>query len=217
VKKDFNIDIQINVKLVIRKTNGKVLYAQGEQDFADLLLSFLTLPLGGVVCLLGGNCSIGNIDALYKSIDNLDETKYLTSLEAKNRLVNPHSSTLFSLSSKLLPVDSEKCYYCFHQTVQYFESIINGKFFVTDEYRKHWGEKYYYEILDTESPRGSDEGYVKGPRAYMATDDLVLTPWSPISAFHLMNNLEIPLNDLKEKFVTIGVKEVRKNKTYIYI
>ncbi|MCH83500.1 DUF674 family protein [Trifolium medium] len=58
-----------------------------------------------------------------------------------------------------------------------------------------------------ESQRGCYEGYVKGPRAYMATDDLVLTPWSPISAFHLINHLEIPLNDLKEKLVTIGVKE----------
>jgi hypothetical protein len=50
----------------------------------------------------------------------------------------------------------------------------------------------------------------------MVTDDLVLTPWSPISALHLINHLEIPVNDLKEKIVTIGIKEVRTRPLYIY-
>jgi hypothetical protein len=36
---------------------------------------------------------------------------------------------------------------------------------------------------------------------------------SPISALGLLNRIKIPLNDLKEKVVTIGTKEVRKSKT----
>jgi hypothetical protein len=48
---------------------------------------------------------------------------------------------------------------------------------------------------------------------YVATDDLVIAPLSPISALGLLNRIKIPLNDLKEKVVTIGTKEVRKSKT----
>jgi hypothetical protein len=183
------------------------LYAQGEQDFADLLLSFLSFPLGAVVRVLGGNCSIGNIDSLYKTIFDLDETKYLVSKEAKNRLVDPHLASQFKFSHKILPVESALRYYYVFQCSKYFalRSVMYDKFLISYKKESDWSN---YEMLEVESQRGSYECYVKGPRAYMATDDLVLTPWSPISAFHLINHLEIPLNDLKEKLVTIGVKEV---------
>jgi hypothetical protein len=196
-------NIQIKVKLVIRKSDGKVVYAQAEQDFADLLLSFLSFPLGAVVCVLGGICSIANIDCLYKSVVDLVESKYFVSEKAKNRLVDPPLAPVFKYSQKIFPVENPRVgYYCFYQDENYKQSINCNRFFLTDEYRSEWGK---YEKLEVESPTG----YVKGPRAYMATDDLVLTPWSQISALHLINNLEIPLHDLKEKLVTIGIKDVR--------
>jgi hypothetical protein len=203
--------IQINVKLVMRKSDGKVLYAQGERDFADLLLSFLSFPLGAVVRVLGGICSVGNIDSLYKSIVDLVESKYFVSQEAKNRLVDPKLAPLFKFSQNMFPVE-DPCmrYYCFYKGTNY----ENGSnLFITDEYRSEWGK---YEMLEVETQRVSYEGYVKGPRAYMVTDDLVLTPWSPISALHLINHLEIPITDIKEKLVTIGIKEVRTRPLYIY-
>jgi hypothetical protein len=104
-------------------------------------------------------------------------------------------------------------YYCFYQDQNYKQSISSDRFFITDEYRSEWGK---YEMLEVETQRVSYEGYVKGPRAYMVTDDLVLTPWSPISALHLINHLEIPITDIKEKLVTIGIKEVRTRPLYIY-
>jgi len=53
-----------------------VKYSQGEEDFADFLLSFLTFPFGAVVHILERNSSLGCIDTLHKSITNLDENKY---------------------------------------------------------------------------------------------------------------------------------------------
>jgi hypothetical protein len=38
---------------------------------------------------------MGSIGALYKSISELDENKYLMSKEAKNRLVDPHVASEF--------------------------------------------------------------------------------------------------------------------------
>ncbi|KAG5037673.1 hypothetical protein JHK82_018488 [Glycine max] len=47
----------------------------------------------------------------------------------------------------------------------------------------------------------------------MATDDLVVERMSPSSGVSLLNRLKTSLNDVKEKFVTIGIKE--ENQTEI--
>jgi hypothetical protein len=54
----------IEVKTMVRKSNNKILYVLGEEDFADLLLLFLTFPLGGVENMLNGNSGLDNIDNL---------------------------------------------------------------------------------------------------------------------------------------------------------
>lgn len=44
----------------MRKTDGEILFSQGEEDFADFLFSFLTFPLGGVVRMLGGKSCLNH-------------------------------------------------------------------------------------------------------------------------------------------------------------
>ncbi|XP_045798135.1 uncharacterized protein LOC123892395 [Trifolium pratense] len=101
---NFSSNIQIILKLVIRKSDGKVLCAQGEQDFADLLLSFLTFPLGGINRIFDENFALGSIGGLYKSIAKLNVNKYLISKEAKNRLVDPCIAPQIKLSNQILPI-----------------------------------------------------------------------------------------------------------------
>ncbi|GAU49675.1 hypothetical protein TSUD_177200 [Trifolium subterraneum] len=161
-------------KLVIRKSDGKLLYAQGDEDFANILLSFLTSPLGGIVGLLRGS-SLGSIDALHNSIADLDKYMYFVSEEAKERIVAPQLALQYSeLSKQILSTKSSvrQYYYCYYKPRDY-----------------------------------NIEGYVKGPRIFVATDDLVITPLSPITLLNLLNSFETPFEDLKEKVVTIGKKE----------
>ncbi|CAJ2670657.1 unnamed protein product [Trifolium pratense] len=66
----------IEVKATVRKYDNKILYVLGEEDFADLLLSFLTFPLGAVENLLNGNSGLDNIDNLFKSMVDLDPQRY---------------------------------------------------------------------------------------------------------------------------------------------
>jgi hypothetical protein len=42
----------------------------------------------------------------------------------------------------------------------------------------------------------------------MITDNLVVTPMSSVSALSYLNRSNVPLFDLKEKVIKIGVKEV---------
>jgi hypothetical protein len=50
----------------------KVVVAESGKDFVDVLLIFLTLPMGTIVRLLGKESSLGCFDELYKSVESLD-------------------------------------------------------------------------------------------------------------------------------------------------
>ncbi|CAJ2670496.1 unnamed protein product [Trifolium pratense] len=205
---NLDTNFQINVELVIRKSHGKILFAHGEQDFADLLLSFLAFPLGGVVRKLGGYSSIGSIDGLYKSIVEFDETKILLSKETKNRLVDPHLAHEYKSSKHILPINQSPAkFYCYYQGESPRQSIFQHKYFISTEYRKDKGKYESMHLAKDNENAGSNEGYIKGPTTYLATDELVIAPSSPISVLLLIQRLQIPLEDLEKKVVNIGMKE----------
>lgn len=193
-------DIQIKVKLVIRKTDGKILYAQGGHDFADFLISFLTFPLGGVARMFGGNFALGCIDDLYDSITTLDEDMYFLTKEAKNRIVDPHLAPHFRLRRHILPIlQARSIFYCYDD---YYISCKDTD--VSDSF----GESMDKKCVWVES---IVENYVKGPRSYIVTDDLVVTEYSPTSVLRLINHFQTPINNLKEKVINIGANEVVSN------
>lgn len=200
-------NIEINVKLVIRKSDGKVLYAQGDEYFANLLLCFLTFPLGGVVSKLRGDCSLGSIERLYNSIVDIDET-YFVSTEAKKRLVDPVVARQFNFSKQILPTQKSYVdYYCYYHGENFEQSITHNKFFISHEV---WSNKRNRRELVLRNNSKTHKGYVKGLKIYVATDDLIISQSSPITSLNLIDCSGTPLGDLKEKVVTIGVKEVRK-------
>ncbi|XP_045794062.1 uncharacterized protein LOC123888939 [Trifolium pratense] len=205
-------NFEIIVKLVTRKSDGKLLYAQGEHDFVNILLSFLTSPLGGIVGLLRGS-SLGSIDALHSSVADLDKTKYFVSEKAKNAIADPLLAQQYYYLSK--DILSNTCtsilsnryasYYCYYKPRDYnIEGIGRYQTFITNEPTSYLE---YDCILYPHTPNISNEGYVKGPRIYVATDDLVIAPLSPITLLNLLNRFETSFEDLTEKVVTIGIKE----------
>jgi hypothetical protein len=204
----FNVEISHNnieiiLKLVIRKSDGKVLYAQGEQNFANLLLSFLTYPLGGVTRIFGECCYLGSINGLYKSVADLNENKYLISKQAKNRLVTPCIAPQIKLSKQILPI-FEPGVHDYYGYQEGNSNIIHAQFLKPGENRNYTAN---LKPINFSKAASLGESYVKGPAMYVATDDLVVSPLSPISALSLLNRLKTPLNDLKEIVVTIGAKE----------
>ena len=66
---DAKKDIKFSLKATVNKKKGKVLFAQVDSAFADVLLSFLTLPLGTIVKALS-KCEditpqFGSLTSLY--------------------------------------------------------------------------------------------------------------------------------------------------------
>ncbi|KAJ1437332.1 hypothetical protein SESBI_03659 [Sesbania bispinosa] len=103
------------VKVLKRKSNGKILFAEVKEDFADFLFSFLTFPLGGVLNMLQGVSSLSCIDNLYKSMTELSPDRHLRSQDLKDKLAKPQCAPQFELSNQILPIGAATLplYRCF--------------------------------------------------------------------------------------------------------
>lgn len=94
----------VHLKVFIDKKKKKVMFAEAEEDFVEILFSFLTLPLGIVAKLTSKHADskdikVGSFNSLYESIENLD-IKHFSNEHSKVALVNPTSSSS-SLCQKL--------------------------------------------------------------------------------------------------------------------
>ncbi|GFZ19820.1 hypothetical protein Acr_28g0005250 [Actinidia rufa] len=64
-------------------------------------------------------------------------------------------------------------------------------------------------IIDPNCPTGevqAGKGYMKEPATFMIEDNLFVSP-SPITSMALLNQLNVPINDVVERVVTIGIDE----------
>ncbi|KAM0854016.1 hypothetical protein ACQ4PT_050713 [Festuca glaucescens] len=82
----------IPIKLFYDKRDRKVLYAECKHEFVDLLLSFLTYPIGCIVKNLAGTSHLHtSFNNLYRSAASLDAAGFLTgrSFGGKKTLLDP--------------------------------------------------------------------------------------------------------------------------------
>ncbi|KAG6416974.1 hypothetical protein SASPL_124415 [Salvia splendens] len=87
---------EFSLKVMINKEKTKVLFVEGSSHFTDILLSFLTLPLGRIIKVLHKHYgdetpTIGSLHNLYRSLANLDSPHFATE-GAKETLLSPTSS-----------------------------------------------------------------------------------------------------------------------------
>lgn len=50
--------------------------------------------------------------------------------------------------------------------------------------------------------------YLKASGKFMLMDDLVITPLSSFSTISLLSKLKIPLNDVEQHEINVGIEEV---------
>ncbi|RWR83865.1 hypothetical protein CKAN_01263900 [Cinnamomum micranthum f. kanehirae] len=176
------------VKLYQNKLNKKVLYAEGGEEFADLLFSLLAFPLGSIVKCLGGRTSMGCLDNLYKSVEDLNFKDCMKSEECKAMLLDPKLAPYFGTKNQLLQIEEQvPCPMVFSLLISRQLSTMNQKF------------------PDTVTEVGGS--FVAGPAMFMVTDELVVKPLSPILGLSLLGNFHIPVSDIEEQIVCMGEKE----------
>ncbi|XP_047940225.1 uncharacterized protein LOC125187643 [Salvia hispanica] len=168
----------MNLKLIVQKSMNKLLYAEAEQDFIDFLFSFLIIPLGGVESLLSRNSHVEAIDNLYKSTSDLIHDKYFKYPEVRNRLMKPCIPHGYISENHIFPLAEVK-------------PIYPGQ--------GNWRPSAKF-------PRGQGN-YLIGPRTYKITDDLTVTPFSVVCMLSSLNEKKIPVSDVEEVELQIGLNE----------
>ncbi|KAL6554124.1 hypothetical protein OROMI_019797 [Orobanche minor] len=98
---------RITVKTIMQESTNRLLFAEAGGDFIDFLFSLLTIPLGGVERLLEGSTTLKNIDNLYRSIQNINDDKYLNTQGIKIMLLEPEIPVGYISKSNILPLKEE--------------------------------------------------------------------------------------------------------------
>ena len=78
----------------------------------------------------------------------------------------------------------------------------------------HGANKMQLRTLNPKYPNAAMEQggtFMVGQAVFMVTDELIVKPLSSISGVSLLSRLNININDLEERFVTVGKAEVRQN------
>ncbi|KAL6652115.1 hypothetical protein ACP70R_011040 [Stipagrostis hirtigluma subsp. patula] len=168
----------IDVKLFVDNEKKKVLFAESDKEFVDVLFSFLTMP-GTIVRLLGKQSQMGCLDEVYKSVEDLDPD-YFATKACKGMLLAPLNAASGHCSGLKINVDDTKkravyvckdtyCGYCAFSSVP--DAVCKcGKVM------QYVGDRpdYNGKTADTDS----NGVFVKGRLKFITTDDLQVAPAS---------------------------------------
>jgi len=204
----------IKLKVMVRKSKKKILYAEAEGDFLDFLLSFLTTPIGSILGQLNDNFSLGCVENLHKSVKEFNPSWFIRPLG--NPLPNPKVAPQFGcMKQPLINLCEEKAptYWYGNGVIKNHicYSNVNG---VVSKQKSLVKNPEAMKLFDPRSPYGTIEsalGFVKRPSLFIVWDDLHVTPFANTSSISFLHKMNVPLDDLEEHIVSIGETEVINN------
>ncbi|CAA0808590.1 Protein of unknown function (DUF674 [Striga hermonthica] len=205
-----NFEKTMILNVMVQKSKQKLIFAQAKDDFTDSLFSLLTIPLGGALSLLGTKTGVTCIDNFYVSVENINGDEYLKTKDTKTKLRNTQLPIGYMSPSQLFPLTEggfpelhivatglpgpRQLVYLSPSTVAHTK-VSSGYMTCIES-----------NLLHLKSPKGNGN-YVKGPTMYMVTDDLTVTPLCLTSSLSILDRLGIPLSDVEELELKIGLEE----------
>lgn len=198
----------IELKLSIDKIKNRVIFAESNKDFVDVLLSFLTLPMGTIVRLACKNSGIGSMDELYKSVEAFDEENFQTKA-SKTMLLKPRSAYgqyYNNLAVKVDETDYTKLYTC--RRVPCLSAYLGLTSLVQNSVCA-CGQSMDKEIFLQNVDKHIGKSFVNETDRYIIRDDLKVEPASIHNTLSWLRRRGIRDNtDVKEEIVHVGLEEV---------
>ena len=207
---------KVSVKLTVNKSNKKVVYAEGGEEFAHLLSSFLAFPLGFVAKFFGGDSGIKCLDNLYRSVQVLK--KFIEPKECEGLLVDPNDPKLgpyFSCKNQPLQIKEQNQWQPTIIDCSCSRNISDNDIKIIDYSSDrciHWSIKKQLFTVNPKYPSPVKEfggSFIAGPAMFLVTDELNVKQHSPMSGISLLTKLNISMIDLEEHVVTVGEVEVK--------
>lgn len=86
------------LKVSLQKSTNKFLFAEATDEFIEVLVSFLVVPIGAVEFLLGGDTGFIGLDNLYRSVSNDIDGNCFTIPITKSRLIQTYPTIIFPMT-----------------------------------------------------------------------------------------------------------------------
>ncbi|PWA88817.1 hypothetical protein CTI12_AA117060 [Artemisia annua] len=195
------------LKIVLQKSTSKFLFAEAEEDFVDFVFGFLQIPLGTIVGkLMNGSSSLMNLDNLFASASDLKVGKHIKSQDLRENLLQPQLVQNYLSKNNIFPlkVSNSPQIYCHSYKInEYYRETLA---YMTHSIKNNGRMDERCDALNLKDPRVQG-GFVKASAKFMLTDDLVTTPLSTFSTIALLNKLKVPMHDVVEHELSIGIVE----------
>ncbi|KAG9441501.1 hypothetical protein H6P81_017355 [Aristolochia fimbriata] len=200
---------KIELKLMVDRAKNRVVCAECDSKFVDVLFSFLTMPMAEIIHLSGKKTKMGCMDGLYQSVEGLDE-RFFQSKACKSMLLRPRSSIEFKCANLAVNyVAGPTGYYLYGCSdpscgintllVSYYKDCQCSCGRIMDR------------RLKLSYPVGStDHGvFVQGKLGFLVRDDLQVIPLVATSSLCIMKKIGIKDgNSVEGRDVKIGSREV---------
>lgn len=196
------------LNLTIDKSRNRVLFAESNKDFVDVLLSFLTVPLGTVLSICNKNSSLLCLDNLYKSVEGLGD-EYFKTIPCREMLLRPNYAAEIECLDLLVNVegntDRALIYYtcshnCSHELLSSYLNALCA-----------CGSKMVCKVKVVRGGRNNAQYkgvFLKGATRFVITDNLTVTPSSTQAALNLLGCTGTNMSTVEEKQVNVGLSEV---------
>ncbi|CAH9147793.1 unnamed protein product [Cuscuta epithymum] len=212
-----NQESPICLKLLIDEKNNRVLAAEANSDFVDILLSFLTIPMGTIIRLTSktdaekaGPVNIGCMTKLYHAFENLTPENWKTK-HCRTMVLNPRNALAYSCRNLKINVDdsgSEVTYMCNQNKC--WSKYKN----VACKCGHGSRTNTIFALIMADSKPDSEpelEGaFLKwGMMMFIVTDNLQIRPSSPTVLAQVLSNLgSSEINLIKEMPVHVSKQQV---------
>ncbi|XP_061339645.1 uncharacterized protein LOC133286268 [Gastrolobium bilobum] len=196
---------KISLGVLVDEKKNKVVFVQAGKDFVDVLLSFLTLPLGTIARLVCKESnmkkvSIGSLSSLYESVTNL-EAKHFWTDTCKEMLLQPRNSMESCCQTLKLNIDdTEGKMHFICENLDCNQQPSGGLLSTFKNQRCKCGDLMNGVISPPNSP--ANEGFVPETATFIISDDLKVKPDD------FQNSVCLPINLAYEDFDAIKLVTV---------
>ncbi|XP_031266176.1 uncharacterized protein LOC116124588 isoform X1 [Pistacia vera] len=211
----------ISLKALVDKENNRVIFAESDEDFTDVLFSFLTMPMGTIIRLISNHnqpptVGIGCMNNLYESIKNLDMQRF-RSEACKTMLLCPRNGAAPQNKRLKLQIDDgELPTYFLCPWTKDFSSSGHKLLSLYPNAVCECGQLMDWKIKLSEMtvPKfvfdARDRGvFVKGLTQFIITDELQVKPSSLEASLSVASKLGLmDCSSIEEYNIDIGVDEV---------
>jgi len=203
---------KVTLKVLVDRSENKVVFAEARKDFVDVLLSFLALPLGTIARLVAKDSNIpplkvGSLSSLYESVSHLEED-HLWTHTCKEMLLHPRSSMESYYQHLRLNIDDThptKYFLC--EDLECSRKTSGSLLSIFSNQRCSCG-KPMNRIVSPENI-APENGFVKETATFIICDDLSVLPNILVTSVNLLQKLGIKdMDAIEEQTVDISKREV---------